>query len=55
MFIKTLRRGVFDVFIGNGWTQWARVARNGRDIKQIDGTFELNERTLDNVKRRIIK
>lgn len=56
MFIKRLKPNVYDVFVDNGWSQWARVVRerDGR-VMQVAGSFTLNERGLSTVKARITK
>lgn len=55
MFIKRLKPNVYDVFVGRGWNQWARVTRRGHDIQQVGGSWELDRRSLSVVKERIIK
>jgi hypothetical protein len=55
MFIKRLKPNVYDVFVGNGWIQWARVAREkDGEIRQIAGT-RLDQRAINYVKGKITR
>jgi hypothetical protein len=55
MFIKKLKPNVYDVFLGNGWNKWARVARTQGEVQQVAGNYTLDQRTISHVKGRIIK
>lgn len=55
MFIKKLKPNTYDVFVGNGWDKWARVVRRGSEIQQVGGTYELDRRSFNHLKTRIIK
>jgi len=37
MFIKCLAPNVFDVFLGNGFSQWSRVRRNHYGLSVVAG------------------
>lgn len=55
MFIKRLKPNVYDVFVGNGWNQWARVERRGTELQQVGGSFKLNSASFNQLKSRIIR
>ena len=37
MEIKHIEENLFDVFWGNGWTNWARIKNNNGFLKQLTG------------------
>ena len=55
MFIKRLKPNVYDVFVNNGWDNWARVVRKANNVFQIAGEYRLDRRTLHQVRERIVK
>lgn len=52
MFIKKLRKDVYDVFLGDGWNNWSRVQRTKQGIGVIAG-LPLDQRVLNIVQGRV--
>lgn len=55
MFIKKLKPNTYDVFVGNGWSQWARITRRGGEVQQVEGSIQLDRRSLQQLKARLTK
>jgi hypothetical protein len=49
MFIKKLKPGVFDVFMGDRWDNWTRVRRVNGTIRYVSGNY-LNRETFAQVR-----
>jgi hypothetical protein len=53
MFVKRLDRNHYDVFTGNGWSDWTRIRRNHWGVSVVAGKrlpkeiiHKLNERMI---------
>jgi hypothetical protein len=54
MFIKRLKPGVYDVFVGDRWDNWTRVQRVGDKLMYVAGNY-LNRALLTQLRERIFK
>lgn len=54
MFIKRLKRDVYDVFVGDRWDNWTRVQRMGGTLKFLSGAY-LSRDNLTELKNRLLR
>jgi hypothetical protein len=50
-----LKPNVYDVFMGKGWDQWARVVRHKGGLEQVGGNAQLNPGAFRQLKARLFK
>lgn len=55
MFIKRLKPNIYDVFVGNGWNQWARFQRRSGGLHQVGGNHQLDRPAFNHLKARLLK